>query len=112
MVSESIFIPKKVLIKVMIAQAANTITNPIKAAVIWPLADSVAPLSPPEVMYLIPPQINMKRNTKAAIIKMMIIKAETNLSNVIAPRATNSPPGVKSICARTVDNMMMSLCSL
>ena len=59
------------------AQAAKTITSPIKAAVICPLACSVWPLSPPEVIYLIPPQTSMKKKTKAAMIRIRTIKPLT-----------------------------------
>ena len=88
-------IPKKAFTKVIIAQAAKTITNPIKAAVIVLLALSAWPLSPPDVIYLTPPQISMKKKIKAATIKTRTIRADTSPAMVIFPRFPNCPPGFK-----------------
>ena len=92
---DSISIPKNILTKLIIAQAANTMTKPISAAVIWLRADSVEALSPPEVIYLIPPKINMKRKAKAAITKIITIAEEMSVSILINPRFPKLPPGDK-----------------
>ena len=100
--------PKNICTKFMIAQAAKTITSPIKAAVIWFLAASVWALSPPDVMYLIPPQTSMKKKTKAATIRIKIMTAETIFAIEISLSPENCPPGVKLIpCARTVESIVM-----
>ena len=113
--SERMSMPKNVLIRLIIAQAAKTITKPISAAVIWFLAPSVAALSPPDVMYLIPPRISMKRKTSAAIIRIKIITAEMMLVIVISPRVENCPlppAGVRSIWVSKEVIMLKLLCNV
>ena len=109
MFSWSMLIPKNMLTKFIIAQAAKTMTNPIKADVIWFLAASVAALSPPEVMYLIPPQTNIKKNINAATINTSIIKAEIILAIVMLLSPENCPPGIMLIglWAKTVESNVM-----
>ena len=72
-----------------IAQAENTITSPIKAAVICPLADSVWVLSPPDVIHLIPPIINIKKKTNAAITKAPVIAALKSPEKVTVDKTEN-----------------------
>ena len=84
-----ILILKKVLISWIMAQAANTITSPIKAAVICPLAASVWALSPPDEIHLIPPIISMKKKIRAATIRTRATAAEIIAAKVTVPRFEN-----------------------
>ena len=86
-----ISIPKKVLIRATIAQAAKTITRPTRAAVIIFLAASVCALSPPEAIQRIPPITSIKKKTSAAITTVNLINAEMIFGNVRLPNLTKLP---------------------
>ena len=90
--------PKKLSISVNIAHAANTITSPTKPAVIRFLAASVFPLSPPDVIQLIPPRTNMKKKATDAIIRTNDIAKPTKSPKLMLLRFENSAGGCKFIC--------------
>ena len=91
--------PKNVLIRATIAQAAKTITRPIRAEVIWALAVSVWALSPPEAIHLIPPMTKMKKKIIAATTTVNLMKAATISGIVKSPKGAKALPlgGLRSI---------------
>lgn len=54
-------------------KARNVITRPIRAAMMVLLAVSTLPLSPPDIIHFMPPQIKKNKATNAAPMKSTII---------------------------------------
>ena len=106
--------PNTVLISVAMAQAENTITKPINAAVIWLRADSVAALSPPERIQRKPPIMSMKKKIKPAITKTAVT-AHWIIVSIVKSDVPKAAPGafrLTVVPANTVDKNVISLSHL
>ncbi len=93
-----------------IAQAEKTTTKPIRALVTWFLALSVAPLSPPERIHLIPPSISMKKKIKPATTSIILRPQDIIAGIVIFPKPLKSAGADKFIlpAANTVDKVAIN----
>ena len=87
-----ISMPKTTEMSFIMAQAAKTMARPIRALVIWALALATAFSSPWDITHLRPPQMSMKKKTRATRSMIRLIPPETIFSICRSARSLKAEP--------------------